>query len=297
MRSKDPAAALDYALRVLEIDNKHKELNDGRVRIEPRERLIAVRLIQLALGDLTAPDAKANVWAGYSPAETLPAQRHPRGRAALRGAYPSNDANLDRELTRTLAVLEDDDAAFFAAVVDRLTPRSDPLDDVHHLIVLSPARAAHARNGATRSPGAADARSQDRGTSAASRPQLAAAHRRVARGIEPQGRETERRDPESLGLRPRRSCVVRSMSRLRSRRGGAEVRQAAPRRTPRSRGTRTRRLAGEFPPEVHRPLLRSLPNAGLDDAVPPLLAKSAQAEDAPRLLAGLTSPRLTCAPA
>src|SRR5262249_8563040 len=47
------------------------------------------------------------------------------------------------------------------------------------------------------------------------------------------------------------------------------------------------------PAERARPILRSLwERGGLEDAALPLLANAAQPEDAPRLLAGLRSPRL-----
>src|SRR5262249_36529698 len=57
--------------------------------------------------------------------------------AALRRAFPSGHADLDRELSRTLAVLEDDDPATLAKVADRLTAGSHPVEDLHYLIVLA----------------------------------------------------------------------------------------------------------------------------------------------------------------
>jgi putative membrane-bound dehydrogenase-like protein len=103
-------------------------------------RLEAVRIVQLALGDLMAANMKGSVWEGYSrrrddvvvPAATL---------EALRSAFPSGHADLDRELSRTLAMLEDDDPNVLTRVADRLTGDSDPIEDVHYLIVLARLRA------------------------------------------------------------------------------------------------------------------------------------------------------------
>jgi putative heme-binding domain-containing protein len=50
---------------------------------------------------------------------------------------------VDREISRTLAVLEDDDPATLAKVADRLTARSDPVEDIHYLIVLARLRGPH----------------------------------------------------------------------------------------------------------------------------------------------------------
>jgi putative heme-binding domain-containing protein len=101
-------------------------------------RLGGVRLMQISLGDLMSARKKGTVWEGYS--ARLPGSTQ-AGRtnilAALRAAFPSEDHDLDREITRTLALLEDDDPVTRAGVADRLTSRSDPVDDFHYLIVLA----------------------------------------------------------------------------------------------------------------------------------------------------------------
>jgi putative heme-binding domain-containing protein len=121
-------------------------------------RLEAIRLIQLALGDLMARRAKGTVWEGYSPRQSplwpranedrLPPRgdRCPvrmdkasftRALTALRQAFPSGHGDLDRETTRTLAVLEDEDPDSLTKTASRLTENSDPVEDVHYLVVLA----------------------------------------------------------------------------------------------------------------------------------------------------------------
>jgi putative heme-binding domain-containing protein len=100
----------------------------------------AVRVVQLALGGLMAAKAQGTVWEGYSrrsEAIALPEEV----RTALRAAFPSGDANLDRELSRTLAAIEDEDTATLGKIAARLTADSDPIEDVHYLIVLARLRA------------------------------------------------------------------------------------------------------------------------------------------------------------
>ena len=106
-----------------------------------RFRLAAVRLVQLALGDIAAPPCQGMVWEGYSPRRKLDAKTAGKAAAALRPAFPAGDADLDRELSRTLAILEDGDAGTVRKVAARLTDNSDPLEDIHYLVVLSRLRA------------------------------------------------------------------------------------------------------------------------------------------------------------
>ncbi len=125
-----PAAALDRAVRVF-----------GATGADAETRLAGVRVAQLALGGLVARKVKGTVWEGYTPrkdpAAVADAALLGKTLAALRRAYPSGHADLDRELSRTLAVLEDDDPATLAKVVERLTPDSHPVEDLHHLIVVA----------------------------------------------------------------------------------------------------------------------------------------------------------------
>jgi putative membrane-bound dehydrogenase-like protein len=104
----------------------------------PEVRLACVRLLQLAAGDLVARSAADHVFAGYSPQRADRAREHGRAILAIvRSAFPSGRPDLDRELSRCLAVFEDDDWLSLRKVDDRITPSSDPVDDIHYLIVSS----------------------------------------------------------------------------------------------------------------------------------------------------------------
>ena len=82
-------------------------------------RLAGVRLMQRALGDIVAPALRGTVWEGYSPRRRL-ASREPGVLApaaeALRRAFPTGLVDLDREVSRTLAMIEDDDPTTLAEV-------------------------------------------------------------------------------------------------------------------------------------------------------------------------------------
>jgi putative heme-binding domain-containing protein len=129
----DPRAEITWDLSRPGFEVIHRV---GDKAIPPETRLEAVRIVQLALGDLMAASAKGTVWEGYSRQRSDVAP--PGGvRAVLRAAFPSGHADLDRELTRTLAMIEDDDAATLERVAAQLTEMSDPIEDIHFLIVLA----------------------------------------------------------------------------------------------------------------------------------------------------------------
>jgi putative heme-binding domain-containing protein len=99
-------------------------------------RLDAVRVVQLALGGLMSSKAKGTVWEGYSRRRqdiAIP----DTVRTALRSAFSSGHTDLDRELSRTLAVIEDEDAVLLGKIAARWTADSDPVEDIHYLIVLA----------------------------------------------------------------------------------------------------------------------------------------------------------------
>lgn len=96
-----------------------------------------IRSWQVELGDLVDPKLAGTVWEGYSFRKPVPAATAAKLLPELRAAYPHGSGTMNRELTRTLAALGDPDPATVAKVVQQLSQTSKPIDDVHHLIVLS----------------------------------------------------------------------------------------------------------------------------------------------------------------
>lgn len=102
-------------------------------------RLEAVRLIQLALGDLRVQPDQPEVYSGYSGNGT--AALNPTQQQALfeavAAAFPTGLHVLDRELARALAMLQLATPELLDRMADQWTPTSSPQDDLHYLIVAS----------------------------------------------------------------------------------------------------------------------------------------------------------------
>jgi putative heme-binding domain-containing protein len=122
-------------------------------------RLEAVRLLQLALGDVSTVEGPDRVFNGYAPqaGEKVDAKLRAEAARRLAPALPSGDADLDRELARLLGMLAEEVPDLPARVASRWTEKNSPEDDIHYLLVLAripgkrPADAtlatAHALNG------------------------------------------------------------------------------------------------------------------------------------------------------
>src|SRR5262249_6663704 len=104
-------------------------------------RQASVRLIQLALGGLMSPKAKETVWEGYSaregslPPRSIDELNFKKAIAALRSAFPTGKINLDREISRTLAMIQDDGPSLPMRRAHRLPRPSARMEDLHYLIV------------------------------------------------------------------------------------------------------------------------------------------------------------------
>ncbi len=96
-----------------------------------------VRAWQVELGDLVEINLAGKVWEGYSFRKLIPVKIENKLLPAIQSAYPTKSEELNRELTRMLAAFGDEDPETVAKVVAYLTETSKPIDDVHHLIVLS----------------------------------------------------------------------------------------------------------------------------------------------------------------
>jgi putative membrane-bound dehydrogenase-like protein len=110
----------------------------------------AARLAQLSLGDLAPADGVDAVFAGY--AATVPLADHKTQTNTLieviERKFPTGNSRLDQELGRLIAMIQPDSSLLLDRVLARLTPESDPVEDVHYLIVA--ARLACGRTDAQR---------------------------------------------------------------------------------------------------------------------------------------------------
>ncbi len=138
-QARTPLEQTTYGLGSLTIDLADAVRRADGVLVSrdapPEARLAAVRLLQQALGGITSAQARGTVWEGYTRRRVNLDRRHVS--AALRSAFPSGQADLDREVSRTLAMIDDDSADTLRKVADRLTSASDPVEDTHYLIVLA----------------------------------------------------------------------------------------------------------------------------------------------------------------
>lgn len=121
----DPDRALAVALESLENSGTSVAL-----------KLQSVRLVQLAFGDLTAPDAVGTVWEGYT--RRAPGKREPSDRllAALRASLRLNEPVLNLEVARTFAILGTGKGVI-AALAAQLTANGKSHEDIHFLAALA----------------------------------------------------------------------------------------------------------------------------------------------------------------
>jgi putative heme-binding domain-containing protein len=289
-RPNDARAEITWGLSRPTLDVVHL-LTDKNLAAETR--LEAARLVQLALGDGMAAKAKGTVWEGYSRRRSDIAVSA-EARTALRAAFPSGHADLDRELSRTLAMLEDDNAEIFAKVLAKLSTDSDPVEDIHYLIVLAKLRAARNQAATQRIASALLAldakmarRHLNRDTNWPLR--LAEVHAELAR-----------KDAALNAALLADADFGRADHVLFTRCPGFERRRAAEILLKKSGGdaafawnAEVVALLGELPSERSAPVLRRLwGEQGIDDAILMQLARDPRAEDRERFLGGLNSPRL-----
>ncbi|HZY60365.1 MAG TPA: hypothetical protein VFE56_11415, partial [Candidatus Binataceae bacterium] len=282
--SSEPAGVLVRAAHLLAAKDAPAE-----------DRLASVRLIQLALGDLLERKRKGTVWEGYSLRREPPASPELTSAvAALRAAFPSGHADLDREISRTLAALQDDDPGVLARVSERFRPTSEPVEDIHYLIALARLRAPR---------------------SAALTKQVAAALLGLDRKLTKRHANRDRNWPLRLGEvyaelarkvpglhaamlanpdfgRPEHALFARSPGFNRTQ--AAEHFLARAQKDAEFTWTPALvDLLGSLPDDRSVPVLHQLwGKAGLDEAILPLLARHPQPADREKFLEGLSSPQL-----
>lgn len=101
-------------------------------------KLDAVRLMQLALGDM-GPSGLDSVFEGYaSTAYLQPKERElDPYRTRLAKVFPTKVEPLDQELSRVLSMLSPVNTGLIGKLLGKIDDASDPIADVHYLIVLS----------------------------------------------------------------------------------------------------------------------------------------------------------------
>jgi putative heme-binding domain-containing protein len=261
----------------------------------PLQRLGAVRLIQIALGDLTAPKLKGTVWEGYSArAAELNDAMVGQALKETRTAFPSGHPDLDRELSRTLAMLEDDDADTLVKVVNRLTAETPVIEDIHYLIVFARLRAARTPEMADKIAGALLNLDHKIAKEKLHRdshwpPRIAELHLGLAA-----------KDPKLNAALLGHKDFGRPDHALFTRCPGFDRKKAAQVFLDRAGKEKDYpwnadivALLGDVPPEQSLPVLRRLwGQAGLEESIVPLLAKHAEPADRDKFLHGLNSPQV-----
>lgn len=143
----DPRARLALALEAVREDSKLamqvaiSTLRDERS--SNTQLLMALRIIHLAYGDLTAKSAMGTVWEGYTLREPIPRAQADRLRGAivaLSRRFKKSEVShaVAREVTRMFAILGGEyDATLRKCALERITSESAQVDDFHYLIVLA----------------------------------------------------------------------------------------------------------------------------------------------------------------
>jgi putative membrane-bound dehydrogenase-like protein len=278
------------------------ELLDER-RTPQADRLAAVRLIQLALGDLVSRQVQGTVWEGYTLRRPLPetistwaeGDRKTVARlpAILRDCFPSRHADLDRELSRTLALLEDPDPLSVKAIAACGFATRHPGEDLHYLIVLA----------RLRGPRSADVtqRTADLllGLDGKVRKQGLNRDRHWPLRVGELYTELARRDPHLNDALLRHAEFGRPDHALFAQATGFDQLRAAEIFLEKSKnGTDFEwnaelvGLLGHLPPKRSVPVLRELwDKTGLETAILPLLARTPEPADRSKFVRGLESPQ------
>jgi putative heme-binding domain-containing protein len=101
-------------------------------------KLQAARLLQLALGDMV-PATGIPAFEAYSTKLDLSAFERDLDplRIRLAESFPTGDAEVDRELSRALAMLSLANTKLLDKVLAKITDDSDPVEDIHYLLAAT----------------------------------------------------------------------------------------------------------------------------------------------------------------
>jgi len=144
----DDRAKLALALAAVDRDAPHSFHAAMQVLESPKaadeEKLVALRVLQLALGDLSDPKLNGTVWEGYSLQRPVPDGVRNRFQALHSETRVLHNVELDHEWLRTCAAMElSEGFASFAAL--RLKPANTVQQDVSVLAVLGRTNAWNGR--------------------------------------------------------------------------------------------------------------------------------------------------------
>ena len=110
-------------------------INDNRTSTSEEDRLSVIRAAQLLVGDIGQPDLRTTVWDGYTIAIARP--RNEGDLQKIIELFPAKVPSVDREISRLAAMTQVDHAEFTSRVMQQFSAESDPIDDIHYLIVLA----------------------------------------------------------------------------------------------------------------------------------------------------------------
>lgn len=102
-------------------------------------RLERVRALQLLMGDVGAREFLGTLWEGYTTPYPLAVDDPLRARFAevFKKEFLTGQTDLDRELARTLAMLDSSDDGLRDRLTTLFTPPAHPTDDLHYLAVYA----------------------------------------------------------------------------------------------------------------------------------------------------------------
>jgi putative heme-binding domain-containing protein len=248
-----------------------------------------------------SPKAKGTVWEGYSaregwlPPRFISEHDFQKAVAVLRSTFPTGKIHLDREISRTLAMIQDDDPSLPMKMTDRLTMSSDPIEDLHYLIVLARLRAPRPPSVTNKTAAALlalDRKIRARHLNRDSNWPLRVAELHA---------ELAHKDPSLNDALLTATEFGRPDHALFTRCNGFERRRAAEIFWRRARddadfawNPELVALMGDLPAEQYLPLLRRLwDRGGLEEAILPLLARHPDPADRDKFLQGIGSPQLS----
>lgn len=125
----------------LSLPSRHDLLKSFTSSTSTKEKLRSLCLLMDHLGNIEATSVEYSFKEGY---QLVPHQNVLNDKpfvhellVQLRSNFPSSDAALNREISRAMALLQDDSPITIDKIVSQITANSSPVDDMHYLFVLA----------------------------------------------------------------------------------------------------------------------------------------------------------------